>query len=74
MPTRLTNDAADAIEELQAEEAKAAKRNAELHAELQKWVSAAEKSGGAEAWGVDLQTKGRNRDDVYFAEVFCMWA
>lgn len=31
--------------ELQAEVEKAAKRNAELHAELEKWVSAAEKAG-----------------------------
>ena len=38
-------DAAAAIEALQAEVKKAAKRNAELHAELQKWVSAAEKAG-----------------------------
>lgn len=39
------DDAADAIEALQAEVKKAAKRNAELHAELEKWVSAAEQAG-----------------------------
>ena len=39
------DDASDAIEELQAEVKKAVKRNAELHAELEKWVSAAEKAG-----------------------------
>lgn len=34
-----------AIDKLKAEVKKAAKRNAELHAELEKWVSAAEKAG-----------------------------
>ena len=33
------------ISELQAEVKQATKRNAELHAELEKWVSAAEKAG-----------------------------
>lgn len=40
----LHKDAAAAIEEMQAEVKQAAKRNAELHAELEKWVSAAEKA------------------------------
>ena len=42
---RMMLDAAAAIEELQAEVKQAAKRNAELHAELEKWVSAAEQAG-----------------------------
>ena len=43
--SRMMVDAAAAIEELQAEVKQAAKRNAELHAELERWVSAAEKAG-----------------------------
>lgn len=39
---QLYKNAADAIDELQADVKQAAKRNAELHAELEKWVSAAE--------------------------------
>lgn len=42
---RRSLEAAEAIEELQAEVKQAAKRNAELHAELEKWISAAEKAG-----------------------------
>lgn len=45
MDGKIGDDAATAIEALEAEVKQLTKRNAELHAELEKWVSAAEKAG-----------------------------
>lgn len=58
VPLSLLKDAADAIEALQAEVERLKDSNEELHAELQKWVSAAEKAGEPK-WGKWIDGDGR---------------